>query len=340
ATTAPATASPSPGASGAGGTEIRSGVDTSITPAPLQTGDTFVTQPTPSPTPLGAVGPKVAASGARGLAIPDGKQWPYFLRQTSLLELDSEGRPGQTYGSPITQAVACVADGARSIWVLSDGPAHVDRFLLGISGLQGTTAFSPGGTPRALGARGGEVWAAVAGGTLARYRLSDNATASFAGFGSPRALWVGQTHVWVGGAKQVFKVKRADGASEATYAASADPIALAEAADGSGWALLDGASQALRIAGDGATASINLGAAASAIAADARRVWVALPGKVAHFKPDGTKEGELPVAYQDPIEGSQSLTGSAMARDGLGRIWVLDASAGVAVPVWGRKEGE
>lgn len=239
--------------------------------------------------------------------------------------------------------MACTADGIQNVWVLSASPPHVDRLQIGILGLDAGVSFAVPASPVAIGAREQEVWVAAAAGSLTRFRLADSATVSFSGFGvgSPLALAVGQTTVWMTKAgNELVKVRRTDGAALATYPTGLDPIAVAEAADGSAWTIDKGSNGATRVSSAGATGSIALGGTPSAIVADSRRVWVSLPGKLVHFKADGTKEGEVAVSYMDTLDGQTALTGTHLALDAVGRIWVLDAGAGVAVPVWGRKEGE
>lgn len=337
------TAKPSskPSNSGTSQSDIESGLDTDSTPAPLGTGDQFVQQPTPTPTPLGAPGERLAVSGARGLAVLGGQLMPYVLRQADLQEFTFEGKPQKTYGSPISQPVALAADGVQNLWVLSASPPHVDRFQNGILGLDQGTAFDVDASAVALAARDGEVWVAAAAGSVLKYTLSSGATESFSGFGTPKAMAVGTASVWVSNAGgEVIQIRRTDGARLATHTLGGDLSSLAEGPDGAAWAADRGAQRAFRVAADGATKSLDLGAAPSAVAADARRVWISLPGKLAYFKPDGTKEGEFALQYVDAFSGLTSLTATHLAFDYSGRVWALDSAKGVALPVWGRKEGE
>ena len=83
-----------------------------------------------------------------------------------------------------------------------------------------------------------------------------------------------------------------------------------------------------------------LGASASAVVADARRIWFAIPGKLSYWKTDGTKEGETPVKVSDLLMGDRTLEPSALAIDAYGRVWTIDRQTGELLWFWGRNQGE
>jgi DNA-binding beta-propeller fold protein YncE len=321
--------------------DIGSGIDDVGTPAPTTT-LAPVTQPTATPTPLGALGKAIKVPDSpMYLAVLDNNVRPYVLRSASLIGLNGSDQIAGVYTQGIGQPKGLAAGGLLDLWALSASPPQVAHWQLGPGGLSLAGTVPAPATPSCVAVRGGEVWVGSEGGVLLRIG-SDGATASFSGFGAASAIALGSDAAWVtSAAGEVFKVSRATGAPLARLAAGSRPIGVAIDPTGAVWTADQGSATATRVAADGATASFALGATPSAIVADARRIWFALPGKLAYYKPDGTKEGEAAVKLSDlPMDPPTPLAIDALALDSDGRIWVLDRQRETLVPVWGKRPGE
>ncbi len=290
--------------------------------------------PQATPTPFGTTGQEVGFPG-EGLALAGigGLPFPLILTRTGAQELGANGLAGNRLGSPISSPVAIAGDlegASRQVWVASSAPAHLDRLVFGMTGFafQGSVALPA--TPSAIAAGPDDAWAALEDGRIVRVKSSDLALTSINIPGSPSAVALGPSRVWVTTRERtLFELNRSDGTLVATSSTGPDPVDVATDASGSVWVACAGDGTVLRR--DGATSrAIRLGANPVALVADARRVWVAIPGGVATLNLAGERDIPDVSLRFSPVD---------LTRDGQGRIWALGAM-GQTQWIWPLKAGE
>lgn len=335
-----ASAAVSPGPSGSAALDVSSGIDTTYTAPPVETQSPVIPAPSTTPASLGALTLPIAL-GAEPVALAflrNGVR-PFILRAADFVEVGADNQVGAPIGQAGGQGAGMAADGPQDLWLLWTAPHRAERWQPGTVGLALAKAFTMSAAPAAVAAEGGEAWVALGGGTLVRIKTSPESTASFAGFGTPTAVALTPDSVWVTSAtNQLFKVSRTAGTVTATFATGALPVGVAADASGSVWTADRGASAATRVAPDGSTSSIPLGAAPAAVLAGTR-VWFAVPGKLLYYRLDGTKEGEVALEV-DEFYRTRTFDPSSLAADAQGRIWALDRAARQAVAVSGKQPGE
>jgi len=266
---------------------------------------------------------------------------PHFLRNADLVTLDSALKVkdvGVSAAAPRGLAV----DGLQDLYLLSgDAAAKVDRYERVPGGLTLKDSVAAPAIPVGLAADAGEAWVAAAGGKVLRVRKADSSAVTFEGFGTPTGIGLGQTDAWVTSADaRVYRIDRGTGAKTGEFVTGAGPIAVAIDPAGTAWVANAGSSSATRISAAGQVASIDLGAVPTAVLAGPRRIWFALPGKLACYRLDGSKEGETSLQVVDSEMPPYALNADVLALDADRRVWALDRARGEAMPVWGRKADE
>lgn len=314
-----ATPTPSPTPPGNTGTDVHSQIDTNASVAAVPTLAPN-TQPTPSPTPLGTAGLPFSVGGApRGIAFLTNAVTPFVLRSSDVVGLDADMAIRTPYDASIDQPVALAADGAQYLWVLSHD--HVDRLRSTSGELSLAVSVAiPSGT--SLSAGSSEAWITTSDGKV-RKISSSGTVSTFTGYPSLTESALDATYAWVSGAgSTVYRIRRSDGAST-SVTVGGTPTALATAADGALWCVHG--TSATRVANDLSTTSVTLAGAGRAVAADAARVWFALPSGLAYYSLGGQPQGDVDLTFAP----------DALAFDAYNRLWAL-SNNGDGVAVWGK----
>jgi hypothetical protein len=325
-------ASPVPGATATPnqGVNIGAGIVDASKPDPTETLPP-ANAPAATPTPFGTTGDEVGFKGpALGLAALTSQPFPLVLTSSGIQVIGANGLAGQRLADPITSPVAIAGENNRTAWIASTDPPHLDSITLGSAEFAFSASAPLPAPPQTLAARDGEVWVVLRTGSLFRLRTSDLATASFGGFNQATAIALDATRAWVTNRTgTLFEVQRTNGAVIATTSIGLEASDLAVDPQGTVWVTHSNQGIATRISGPSVT-TIALGATASALVTDSRRVWFGVRGAIKTVTLDGVLETPDPALRFDPID---------LCLDGSGRVWALDRMGQVQW-IWPRKAGE